>query len=152
MASAFWTLEDGRSFSRPWSWMSSMLHRITKELKAMEGAEAFGTYLEKLVYSEEKGDIYNGFGGFIRGDENIMLDFDLRTFTPLNQEYFWIATQKALITLMVQKNDKNEGMIVLLSILLDMHKSIKKGEDPMQLNHLGTIEKDPMEKFGPGWE
>ncbi|OAD43838.1 hypothetical protein [Polaribacter atrinae] len=152
MASAFWTLEDGRGFARRWSGMAYMLELITNELKHIAGAEDFYNYLEWFVIREEKGDEYNGFGGFIRNDENIMFDIDLRTFTPANRAYFWGATQKALIKLIKQKDEKNEGIIFLLTTLLDMHKRIKKGEDPMELNHMNNIESEPTEKLGPGWK
>ena len=33
MASAFWTLEDGRGFARRWTGMAYMLDLITDELK-----------------------------------------------------------------------------------------------------------------------
>ncbi len=33
MASAFWTLEDGRGFARRWTGMAYMLELITNELK-----------------------------------------------------------------------------------------------------------------------
>ena len=152
MASAFWTLEDGRGFARRWSWMAYMLKLITIELKEIEGAEDFYLYLEKFVYRREFGDEYNGCGGFIRGDENIMFNFDLRCFAPKNREYFWLATQKALTGLIVQDNEEGKGVIPLLTTLLDMHKRIKKGENPMQLNHMRIIEPEPDEKLGPGWE
>ena len=108
--------------------------------------------MEKYVYREEKGDEYNGYGGFIRENENIMFNFDLRSFAPVNREYFWKAAQRALTKLIVQKDDKYEGIIFLLTTLLDMHKRIKKGEDPMELNHMRIIEPEPNEKLGPGWE
>jgi len=152
MASAFWTLEDGRGFARRWSGMSYMLKLITDELRSIEGAEEFYDYLKILVYQEGNGDQENGYGGFIRDNENIMINFDLRTFTPTNRKIFWNATQKALNKLKVQENESNEGIIFLLSTLLDMHKRIKRGEDPMELNHLRIIESDPKEKLGPGWE
>ncbi|AEW02217.1 hypothetical protein A4D02_34640 [Niastella koreensis] len=151
MASAFWTLEDGRCFARPWSGMAYMLELITDELKAIKGAEEFYKYLETFVYNEEKGDTYNGYGGFFRGDEDIMFNFDLRTFAPQNREFFWVAAQKALTKLKTEGDDSNEGIVLLLTTLLDMHKRIKKGEDPMLLNHLETVEPKPVEKLGPGW-
>jgi hypothetical protein len=108
--------------------------------------------LENFVYREEKGDMYNGYGGFIRNDENIMLNFDLRSFTPNNRIYFWEAAQKALTKLKLEENKKNDRIIFLLTTLLDMHKRIKRGEDPMDLNHMKLIEPEPNEKLGPGWE
>lgn len=129
MASAFWILEDGRGFARRWSWMAEMLALITEELKEINGAEPFCKYLQNFVFSEERGDVYNGFGGFIRDDENIMFNFDLRTFTPQNRLFFWQATQNALTKLKTQSPD-DEGNITLFTILLDMHKRIRKGEDP----------------------
>jgi hypothetical protein len=152
MASAFWTLEDGRGFARQWSWMAYMLELITEELKTIKGAEEFYEYLEKFVYREKNGDEYNGYGGFIREDENIMFNFDLRTFAPQNRIFFWEATQKALTKLKIRQNEEDEGNIFLLTTLLDMHKRIKLGEDPMVLNHLGIIEPESNEKIGPGWE
>lgn len=151
MASAFWTLEDGRGFARRWSWMSNMLLRITDELKTIEGAEAFYDYLEKFVYRDENGDEYNGYGGFNRGAESIMLNFDLRTFTPENREFFWKATQMALSKLKISPDPQNEDAIALLIDLLDMNKRIRKGEDPMLLNHMSSVAPQPPEKLGPGW-
>lgn len=150
MASAFWTLEDGRGFARRWSVMAYMLELITDELKTIKDAEEFYRYLERFVYRERNGDLYNGFGGFIRDSENIMFNFDLRTFTPENQEFFWKATQRALTKLKMEE-DSQEGIIFLLTTLLDMHKRIKKGENPMLLNDLKVIEPEPLVKFGPGW-
>lgn len=151
MASAFWTLEDGRGLARQWSGMAYMLELISCELKDINGAEEFYTYLEKFVYREENGDEYNGYGGFIRKDENIMFNFDLRTFAPKNREYFWQATQKALTKIKTQNDKKNEDIDLLLTTLTDMHKRIMKGEDPMLLNDMRIIEPEPAEKLGPGW-
>jgi hypothetical protein len=151
MASAFWTLEDGRGFARRWAGMAYMLELITNELKEIKGAEDFYEYLEKLVFRGENGDEYNGFGGFIRGNENIMFNIDLRTFAPKNREYFWQATQKALTKLKMQSDNRNEEIDILLTTLLDMHKRIRKGEDPMLLNHMRIIEPESNEKLGPGW-
>src|SRR5690349_15675637 len=133
MASAFWTLEDGRGFARRWTGMAYMLKLITDELKTIQGAEEFFNYLEKFVFRDENGDEYNGFGGFIRGNENIMFNFDLRSFAPQNRDYFWQAAQKALTKLKIQHDSRNEGPEFLLSTLLDMHKRIKKGENPALL-------------------
>lgn len=151
MASVFWTLEDGRGFSRRWSWMADMLKHITEELETIEGAEEFYKYLVYFVIDEENGDEYNGHGGFIRANENIMFDFDLRTFTPENRGYFWQASQNALRNLLVLEDKKYEGDIFLLTELLDMHKRIKKGEAPEELNHYNIIQPEPNEKRGPGW-
>jgi hypothetical protein len=151
MASAFWTLEDGRGFARQWSGMAYTLKLITDELKTITDAEEFHEYLEKFVYREENGDIYNGYGGFIRQNENIMFNFDLRTFAPKNRAFFWEATQKALTKLKILDDNQYEGITSLLTILLDMHKRIKKGEDPMVLNHMEIVEPEPCEKLGPGW-
>ena len=151
MASAFWTLEDGRGIARRWTGMAYMLELITEELKEIKGAEEFYRYLEKFVFREENGDEYNGFGGFIRGNENIMFNFDLRTFAPKNREYFWQATQKALTKLKIQDDNQNEGIVFLLTILLDMHKRIRIGEDPNLLTDMTIIQPEPNEKLGPGW-
>lgn len=151
MASAFWTLEDGRGFARGWSGMAYMLKLITDELKEIRGAEEFYVYLEKFVFREENGDEYNGYGGLIRGEENIMFNFDLRTFAPKNRVYFWQATQNALSKMKMQKDGNDEGIIFLLTTLLDMHKRITKAEDPMLLNHMNKIEPESNLKLGPGW-
>ena len=151
MASAFWTLEDGRGFARRYTGMAYMLELITNELKEIKGAEAFYEYLEKFVHREENEDDYNGYGGFIRGNEDIMFNFDLRTFTSKNREHFWEATQGALTKIKAKKGNENEGVEILLTILLDMHKRIVKGEDPMLLNDLTVVEHNPTEKLGPGW-
>jgi hypothetical protein len=151
MASAFWTLEDGRGFARRWTGMAYMLELITNQLKEIKGAEAFYEYLERFVYREENGDQYNGYGGFIRKDENIMFNFDLRTFAPKNRDYFWQAAQSALTKIKIQNDKQNEGIEFSMTTLLDMHKRIKRGEDPMILNDMEIIEHEPTEKLGPGW-
>lgn len=151
MASAFWTLEDGRGFARSWSGMAYILKLITDELKRIKGAEEFYKYLEMFVFREDSGDTYNGYGGFIRGNEDILFNFDLRAFAPQNREFFWVATQKALTKLKKEDDNQNEGIVILFTTLLDMHKRIKKGEDPMLLNHLRMVKPKPVEKLGPGW-
>lgn len=151
MASAFWTLEDGRGFARRWRSMAFMLELITGELKGIDGAQNFYEYLEAFVYREVDGDEYNGYGGFIRKDENIMFNFDLRTFSPKNRDYFWQATQNALTKIKIQNNTTNENIAFLFTTLLDMHKRIKKGEDPMLFNDMRIVEPEPTEKCGPGW-
>ena len=152
MASAFWTLEDGRVFARRWSEMACILDIITDELKTIKGTEEFYEYIEKFVYREERGDIYNEYGGFIRENQNIMFNFDLRTFAPKNREFFWTATQRALAKLKIMDGNSNDGIVFLLTTLLDMHKRVKRGEDPVLLNHLRSVEPEPREKLGPGWE
>jgi hypothetical protein len=151
MASAFWTLEDGRALARRWTAMAYMLELITTELKEITGAEEFYEYLDQFVFREEHGDEYNGFGGFIRNDENIMFNFDLRTFAPQNRDFFWEATQAALSKIKILNNKQNDGIEFLLTTLLDMHKRIKNCEDPMLLNDMMIIEPEPTEKLGPGW-
>jgi|LakMenEpi03Aug12_release.lakeMendotaPanAssembly.Ray.scaffolds.fasta_scaffold733541_1 hypothetical protein len=151
MASAFWTLEDGRGLARRWTGMAYMLELITSELKDINGAEEFYRYLDRFVFREDNGDEYNGYGGFTRQDENIMFNFDLRTFAPKNRDYFWQATQRALAKIKTLKDDENEGIEFLLITLLDMHKRIIKGEDPMLLNDMMVVEHKPTEKLGPGW-
>jgi len=131
--------------------MAYALKLITNELKKIKGAEPFYEYLQAFVYRAENGDEPNGYGGFIRGDENIMFNFDLRSFAPKNREYFWQATQIALTKIKVHDNKDYEGIEFLLTTLLDMHKRIKKGESPMLLNDMTTVETDPTEKLGPGW-
>jgi hypothetical protein len=150
MASAFWTLEDGRGFARRWTGMAYMLQLITDELRDIEGADEFHNFLGKLVFREENGDEPNGFGGFLRGNKNIMFNFDLRTFAPQNREYFWQAAQKALTRLKIRNDEQSEGIEYLLTTLLDMHKRVKKGEDPLLLTHT-TIQPILIEKVGPGW-
>ncbi|MCZ4410655.1 hypothetical protein O3Q51_17700 [Cryomorphaceae bacterium 1068] len=152
MASAFWTLEDGRGFARRWTGMKNMLELICEELKDLDGAELFYDYLKEFIYREDEGDIYNGFGGFIRNGENIMFNFDLRTFTPENRKFFWEAAQKALAKVKVQNEEKNWWIDYALTTLLDMHKRINKGEDPMALNHMTIVKPKPNEKVGPGWK
>ena len=153
MASAFWTLEDGRGMARRWTSMSYMLELITDELKNIDGAEDFYKYLEGFVYREEKGDFPNGFGGFIRGNNNesVLLNLDLRTFASQNRIYFWKAAQNALQKLKLENNDDNNGIESLFILLLDMHKRYKQGEDPMLLTDFREIQPEPNEKLGPGW-
>ena len=151
MASAFWTLEDGRGFSKRWTWVAYLLRLITYELKTIKGAEEFYSYLERFVYRREIGDESNGYGGFFREDENIMFNFDLRTFAPKNRDFFWEAAQKALTKLKISENSDKEGIISILTVLLDMHKRIKRGENPIELNHMRIVEPEPNEKLGPGW-
>jgi hypothetical protein len=151
MASAFWTLEDGRGFSRRWSWMAHMLKLITNELKTIPEAKDFYLYLDYFIYKEENGDEPNGYGGFIRNDESIMFNFDIRSFAPTNRDHFWKATQKALTRLKLQENKKNESDIFLLTTLLDMHKRIERNENPLELNHYAIIMPNPNEMLGPGW-
>jgi hypothetical protein len=38
-----------------------------------------------------------------------------------------------------------------LTTLLDMHKRIKGGEDPMMLNDMTIVEPEPTENPGSGW-
>ena len=151
MASVFWTLEDGRGLARRWTGMACMLELITNELKEIKGAEAFYQYLEPFIFREENGDEYNGYGGFIRKNENIMFNFDLRSFAPINRDYFWKATQSALTRLKIQNDKQYDGIESLLTTLLDMRKRIKKGEDPMTLTDMRTIATEPTERLGPGW-
>lgn len=151
MASAFWTLEDGRCFARRWTGMAYMLELITDELREIEEAGAFYEYMERLVYREKNGDEYNGYGGFVRKDEDIMFNFDLRSFAPENRDYFWQAAQMAFTKIKIRNDKNDEGVELLLRTLLDMHKRIKKGENPMLLNDIRSIEPEPIEKLGPGW-
>jgi hypothetical protein len=151
MASAFWTLEDGRGFARRWTGMAYMLELITNELKEIKGAESFYEYLIWYVYREENGDSDNGIGGFIRDNNSIMFNFDLRTFAPLNRDFFWQATQSALSKIKIRNDKEYEGVEYLLTIILDMHKRIKKGENPMLLNDMEIIVPETTEKIGPGW-
>jgi hypothetical protein len=151
MASAFWTLEDGRGMARRWTGMAYMLELITHELKNIEGAEAFYEYLETFVYREENGDFPNGYGGFISRDKDIMFNLDLRTFAPQNRLFFWQAAQSALTKLKLENDKENQGIESLLIILLDMNKRYKRGEDPMLLTDFNNIQPEPTEKLGPGW-
>lgn len=151
MASAFWTLEDGRGFARNWELMAYILKLITDELKEMEDAKLFYDFLNQFVYRKENGDEDNGIGGFIRENKSIMFNFDLRTFAPKNRAYFWLATQNALTKIKNQDVGQSEEIDLLLTTLLDMHKRIKKGEDPMLLNHMRSLEPKSNLKLGPGW-
>ena len=149
MASAFWRLEDGRTFAIRWVAMAYILKLITDELKTMKGTKDFHEYLEQFVFKEDIGDMPNGYGGFIRGNDDILFNIDLRTYTPENRLYFWKAAQKALSKLMQESND--DPISRSLITLLDMHKRIKRVENPMLLNHLIRIEPETNEKLGPGW-
>jgi hypothetical protein len=151
MASAFWTLEDGRGFSRRWSGMAYMLRLITGELKDIREAKDFYEYLNEYVFHEEEGDKFNGYGGFIRRNETIMFNFDLRSFAPQNRDFFWEASQIALTKLIAANDNLKEEVTFLFIVLLDMHKRNRQGEDPMKLNHWTIIAPDPREKLGPGW-
>lgn len=132
--------------------MAYMLELISAELKEIGGAAEFYQYLEPFVYREEKGDIYNGFGGFIRGSDNIMFNIDLRTIAPKNRTYFWRAAQEALMNLKVSNQDAGDGITALFIVLMDMHKRIERQEDPMLLNHLKRVEPVTFQRTGPGWE
>jgi hypothetical protein len=151
MASAFWTLEDGRVFSKRCSVMAYILELITDDLKKIEDAGEFHQYLEKFVCRAESGDVYNGYGGFIRGDENIMFNLDLRTFAQKNREFFWQAAQMALAKLKIKEGNPDDGIVFSLTILLDMHKRIKRREDPMELNNSRIVSPKTNNRFGPGW-
>ena len=151
MASAFWTLEDGRGMARRWTGMAYMLELITIELNEIEGADEFYEYLEQFVYREENGDFPNGFGGFIRNDKSVLINIDLRTFAPKNQEFFWQAAQNALTKIKVSADKESEAVEFWLLQLLDMHKRIERGEDPMHLNDMTIVAPLPTEKLGPGW-
>ncbi len=151
MASVFWYFEDGRGFSRRYSWMTKLLKLIVDELFHLEGANEFHDYMNYMVPSEH--DEPNGYGGYIKASngESVMLDFDLREFTPLNQSLFWKATQKALQKCILTQSEENEGDIYLLTILMDMKKRIDKKEKPELLNHLSNIVPYSGKKSGPGW-
>jgi hypothetical protein len=149
MASAFWTLEDGRTFAMRCMTMAHMLDLITGEMRSIQGANDFYVYLERYVCHEENGDIPNGYGGFIRGDDNIMFNFDLREFAPQNRQYFWEAAQNVMNHLLVV--NEGQGVLPFFRILLDMHKRINRGEDPMLLNHLRMVLPETNERAGPGW-
>ena len=151
MARSFWTLEDGRTFSLRWSWMSRMLKIIVAELNKIDGAENFHDYLKEFVFRDD--DEYNGYGGIYRGGESIMFNFDLRSFAPKNRELFWKASQLALTELITKKEENTQGITEAFITLLDMHKRIIKGENPDKLNHLSIIEPEPEieKRVGPDW-
>lgn len=153
MASAFWYLEDGRGFARRWTGMFYMLELINDEIKLIKGAEQFSEYLARYIWDADV-DIYNGHGGFIRAstNESIMLNIDLREFTEINRQYFWQGAQNALRNLITANDEKNDWMVYLLKNLLDMHKRIRRGEDPQLLNHLIRTEPYSGLKKGPGWD
>ena len=81
-----------------------------------------------------------------------MINLDLRELTEQNRAYFWQGAQMALNKMIRLKDESNEENIFLLTILLDMHKRIKRGENPESLNHLIRPEPITGEKKGPGWE
>jgi hypothetical protein len=139
MASAFWTLEDGRGFARNWHYASHTLELIVAELQTIEGASDFAKYLSEMIYRPDEGDTPNGFGGFIRGNEVIMINFDLRTFSPKNRRYFWRASQNVYSKIKLADNEKYKPIQFLLHRLLDMHKRITKKENPMLLNDMSII-------------
>lgn len=153
MASGFLYLEDGRCFARRMSWIGYLLGLINNEIKLIEGAELFSKYLEYFIPNEN--DESNGYGGFIKKDtnEHIMLVLDLREFTKTNQKYFWIGAQNAVKRLITSDGEQQKDNIELLKILLDMHKSITRGENPALLSDTGVnIRPYSGEKKGPGWE
>ena len=152
MASGFWYLEDGRCFARNVAWMTHLLKMIIREMKELPAAELFCQYLEQFVPDSESE--FNGYGGFIRKKtgENIMMVFDLREFTPENQNYFWRASQQALKKLVIQADSPAAEDVFLLKKLLDMHKRIIQGEAPEKLSDTGSyIEPYSGKKVGPGW-
>lgn len=154
MASGFWYLEDGRCFAKKWSLMFNLLDLINKEIKLIEGADQFATYLDYHIWDAEN-DEYNGYGGFIRKrtEEDVSINMDLREFSDANRKYFWEAAQNALNKLIIANDESNEGVVFYLKILLDMHKRIKQGEAPESLSDTGAhIEPFSGEKKGPGWE
>lgn len=153
MASAFWYLEDGRGFARRWTGMFYMLELINDEIKRIKGAEQFSEYLDHYIWDADV-DAYNGHGGFIRvsTNESVMLNIDLREFTEINRQYFWKGAQNALRRLITANDEKNDWMVYLLKDLLDMHKRIRRGEDPQLLNHLIQTEPYSGLKKGPGWD
>ena len=119
-----------------------------------------GTLETKLVWANESGrafcEMRNSPGKRSRErlrklGENIMFNFDLRSFAPKNRDYFWQAAQNALTKIKIQNDRQNEGIEFLLTTLLDMHKRIKNGEDPMLLNDMRIIEPEPKEQLGPEW-
>lgn len=151
MASGFWYLKDGRGFGKRIQIMIRMLEEINSELKLDKETKEFSNYLNKFIPTEKHE--LNGYGGFYNTEtgENIMMVIDFREFTKENQQRFWEATQRATRKL-IKKEDKNDdGLISLFKILSDMNKRASKGEDPMKLNDMGTIEPDSGEKKGPGW-
>lgn len=127
MASGFWILEDGRGFSRRYSWMAEMLKRIVEELQHLEGANDFYDYLNYMVPNEH--DEPNGHGGYIKASngESVMIDFDLREFTAQNQNFFLeCSSKKHLKKCILLKIEENDGIIYLLTTLMDMKKRIDK--------------------------
>lgn len=133
--------------------MFYMLELINDEIKLIKGAEQFSEYLARYIWDADV-DIYNGHGGFIRAstNESIMLNIDLREFTEINRQYFWQGAQNALRNLITANDEKNDWMVYLLKNLLDMHKRIRRGEDPQLLNHLIRTEPYSGLKKGPGWD
>jgi len=132
--------------------MFDMLKLINDEIKLLDGAKPFSEYLDYYIWDEEK-DEYNGHGGFIRAStgESIIPNLDLREFNEENRDFFWRGAQIALNKLISVNDESNDGTIFLFKILLDMHKRVKRREDPQLLNHLICIEPYSGKKKGPGW-
>ncbi len=150
MASAFWTLEDGRTFSYRWSHIARILEIIVDEMSLLKGAEKFHKFLSE--FTEKDGDEYNGFGGYYRGTKIVMFNFDFRAFAPKNRKFFWEAAQNSLKKLTLEEQEKNKRIIDSFAILLDMHKRINRGEPPVELNHSTIVEDYLGEKIGPDWK
>lgn len=151
MASGFWYLKDGRGFAKRVQVMFVLLEEIVSELELEKEAEEFANYLRKYIPTEKHE--LNGYGGFYDKEtgENTMLIIDFREFTLENQNRFWEAVQRKVGKLIKTGNDEDEIKILLLKELLDMNKRANKGEDPMKLNNMRTVERPTGLKKGPGW-
>jgi hypothetical protein len=152
MAAGFWYLEDGRCFLRRFSRMSYMLKQIVSELYTVSEAHGFAVYLDGFVLKEN--DEPNGYGGFYNRltGESVMQVFDLREFTNNNQIQFWNALQRVITKLKAIKTPEADEQSILFIMLMDMHKSICKGEPPELLNHCIEVKPKSNKKLGPDWE
>jgi hypothetical protein len=152
MVSGVWVLKDGRGYSQSTSFMIKLIKHIHKELSIMEKAEAFTEYLKKYIFTDNLEP--NGSGGFNNKatGEAVIMDIDLREFTPENQGLFWLASQYRLKKLVINNDRKDSSIIKELKILLDMNNRANRGEDPRKSNHMEFITPPTGNKNGPGWD
>lgn len=151
MASGFWYLEDGRGYARRMSGMVVMLEEILSVMRELEGAADFAGYLNRYIPTEAHEA--NGYGGIfhLETGENTQIEMDLREFRPENRELFWGAAQKRLDQLIAEGEEGKLWLVHMMKDLLDMRKRIRRGEDPMALNHLGVVVPPTGVLRGPGW-
>lgn len=151
MPSGFWYLKDGRGFAKRIRIMILLMEEIVSELELDDKAMEFANYLRKYIPTEKHE--LNGYGGFYNTEtgENTMMIIDFREFTRENQKLFWDAAQRKVGKLIKNSGKKDEIKILLLREVLDMNKRANKGEDPMKLNNMRTLEPPTGLKKGPGW-